>query len=211
MGGGLLSIYCLTSQCTCIYSVSLPDLASEYPLALIASVIFTLVQLCSLTPAYTPLPRRCPLPPPPPPRNFRPALDGNRHYPPPSSCQCCNCSSHHQESICIPTSPPPPSACHYHLLVVKCKSSAPYPFICGLLSSKWWLLPTSFFLLLSYFKQEKKHVAYLDGNIPPFCLSRHRHASEQKRVDPARFRRSPTCPVKGGTRGTVCHGSGLAT
>jgi hypothetical protein len=31
-------------------------------------------------------------------------------------------------------------------------------------------------LLPSSFQREKKHIAYLDGNIPPFCLSRH-HAS----------------------------------
>jgi hypothetical protein len=39
--------------------------------------------------------------------------------------------------------------------------SAPYPFLCDHLSSHWWLLQTSLFLLPSSFQREKKHIAYL--------------------------------------------------
>jgi len=69
------------------------------------------------------------------------------------------------------------------------------PFLCDHLSSHWWLLQTLSFLLPSSFQQEKKHIAFLDGNIPPF-LSGH-HASGEKRDCPAHPHHTPENSVKG--------------
>jgi hypothetical protein len=66
--------------------------------------------------------------------------------------------------------------------------SAPYPFLCNHLSSHWWLL--------SLFQREKNHIAYLHGNIPPFCLSGH-HAFGKKRDDQAQPHHTPEFSVDG--------------
>jgi len=89
------------------------------------------------------------------------------------------------QSLRIPTFPPP-----YLLRAITCGLlSASYPFLCDHLSSHWWLLQTSLFLLSSSFQQEKKHIAYLDGNFSPF-FSGH-HASGKKRDRPAHPHHTP--------------------
>jgi hypothetical protein len=46
------------------------------------------------------------------------------------------------------------------------------------------------------FQREKNHIAYLHGNIPPFCLSGH-HASGKKRDDQAQPHHTPEFSVEG--------------
>ena len=133
-----------------------------------------------MTPARTPQPRRCPLPPPPPPPcDLRLTLTAIVVVLIPHLAGAAVMVAATQ-SLRIPTSPP--YACH-HLLVVECPLSV---LVRSFFFLVWWLLSTSLFLLSSLLQREMKHIiAYLDGNIPPFCLSRH-HASGQERDNLAR-------------------------